>query len=102
MLVLEYPEFDLWEVDSVIFEKLLLGKGTTVLEQPTVKGAPAYWIAGGSHILRVLTADGREQVLLQRTVDGNTLIWRSANLNYRLETKSLTKEQAITIAESLP
>jgi len=106
VLVLDYEEFALWETRSGIFEKALggFGKGlppSTVLEQMTVNGRPAYWIQGGGHIVRFIGPDGKEVAGSQRTVLGNTLVWRGEATNYRLET-DLPKERAIAIAASLP
>ncbi len=103
VVILEYGEFDLWEAASVVFEKgFVFSKETTILEQLTVGGKPAYWLGGGGHIVRVIGPDGKEVAGSERTVDGNTLVWRGALLNYRLETRTLTKEEALAIAETLP
>jgi hypothetical protein len=101
VLVLEYGRFDLWEADTIIFQKFVFTKETQVLEQPTVKGQPAYWIAGGSHIVRVVGPDGKEVTGSERTVTRNTLVWHGATLNYRLET-DLSKDEAVRLAEGLP
>ena len=103
VVILEYDGFDLWEADAVVFEKgFVFSKGVTVLEQLTVRGQPAYWIDGGGHIVRVLDSTGKEVTGSVRTVEGKTLVWRGANRNYRLETRLLTKAEALAIAESLP
>jgi hypothetical protein len=101
VLVLEYGRFDLWETDAVIFLKFVFSKETPVLEQLTVKGQPAYWLGGGSHIVRVVGTDGTEVVGSERTVTRNTLVWHGAALNYRLETE-LSKDEAVRLAEGLP
>lgn len=103
VVILEYDPFDLWEADAVVFEKgFVFSKGVTVLEELTVRGQPAYWIDGGGHIVRVVGSDGKEAAGSVRTVEGKTLVWRGAGRNYRLETRSLTKAEAVAIAESLP
>jgi hypothetical protein len=101
VLVLEYGRFDLWEADAVVFLKFVFSKETPVLEQLTVKGQPAYWLAGGSHIVRVVGTDGKEIVGSERTVTRNTLVWHGAALNYRLETE-LSNDEAVKLAEGLP
>lgn len=100
-VVLEYAEFDLWEstLPAGFFQKGL-PDGTT-LRDHTVNGVPARWISGGTHIVRFIGANGREAAGSQRTVERNTMIWRSAYAFYRLET-DLPFEEALRIAESLP
>ena len=108
VLVLDYPEFDLWETDNGLFEKLAAvgsfekGAPAGTVEQVTVNGRPAYWLSGREgHIVRFIGADGKEAAGSQRTVLGNTLAWHGERLNYRLETE-LPRERAIAIAETLP
>ncbi len=102
VLVLQYERFDLWETDGVIFQKFVFSKGTQVLEELTVKGQPAYWIAPGSHIVRVIGPDGKEVAGSEQTVTRNTLVWQGpSRMNYRLETE-LSKDEALRLAESLP
>jgi hypothetical protein len=102
VLVLQYKRFDLWETDGAIFQKFVFSKGTQVLEELTVKGQPAYWIAPGSHIVRVIGADGKEVAGSEQTVTRNTLVWQGpSRMNYRLETE-LSKEEAVQLAETLP
>jgi hypothetical protein len=102
VLVLEYERFDLWEVgpqSAGFFEK---GVPTgVVLRETTIRGNSAYWIAEGSHIVRFVDREGREARGSVRTVERNTLIWRTDRLFYRLET-DLPFEEAVRVAESLP
>ncbi len=103
VVILEYDKFTLWEADSVVFEKgLVFSKTVRVLEQLTIRGAAAYWIDGGGHIVRVVDGSGKEVTGSVRTVEGKTLVWRNGGRNYRLETQLLTKAEAVAIAESLP
>lgn len=103
VVIAEYRQFDLWIADQVVFEKgFVFSKDATVLEQLRVRDQPAYWLDGGGHIVRVLDGAGREVVGSSRTVEGKTLVWRGLNRNYRLETRALTKAEAIAIAELLP
>jgi hypothetical protein len=101
VVVVQYERSDLWETNGAIFEKGVFGKGVQVIEQVTVNGQPAYWISGGSHIVRVIGSDGREVAGSERTVTRNTLVWRSAGFNYRLETE-LSEAEALGVAVSLP
>jgi hypothetical protein len=100
-IVLQYPGFDLWEgrPDGETVEKGL--PEGTLLQETTVNGVPARWVSDGSHIVRFLDDTGREVHGSQRTVDRNTLIWRTDYAFYRIET-DLPLEEALTIAESLP
>lgn len=111
-IVLSYPRFDLWEVrlqaggtfnkgesiDPIIAKSI--GGGTKITDL-TVNGRPATWISGGAHIVRFTDGDGREAAASVRTVDRNTLIWRTEAAFYRIET-DLTLDEARRIAESLP
>jgi hypothetical protein len=99
-VVLDYDRFDLWESHTVGF----FGKGVPpelIIRDFTIKGQPATWISGGSHIVRFVDESGREVQASVRTVDRNTLIWRTPFAFYRLET-DLPEAEAIRIAESLP
>ena len=100
--ILHYERFDLWQTrpgDIEIFQKGV--NQNSVIEEFTIEGQPARWISGGDHIVRYIGSDGREVIGSLRTVDRNTLIWRTPYAFYRLET-DLSKEEAVSIAESLP
>ncbi len=102
-LILDYETFDLWESREAFFEKFVFSKGVSgPPRELTINGRPAYWISGAAHIVRFIGPDGRDVVGSQRTVLGNTLVWRGATLNYRLEVDSMSLEEALAIAESLP
>jgi hypothetical protein len=99
VLILHYDDFDLWETSQGGF-----GKGLpegTLLQDVTVRGRPARWLSGASHIVTFTDAAGNELVVSQRTVDRNTLVWRGESLLYRIET-DLPLAEAMRIAESLP
>jgi hypothetical protein len=110
-VVLRYDAFDLWEVRLAggtigkgvpaddVFAKAV--GGGTKIEDLTIKARPATWISGGAHIVRFIDADGREVAASVRTVGRNTLIWRTDDFFYRLET-DLSEAEAIRIANSLP
>lgn len=104
--VLQYENFDLWQIDLELeaWEKAIpyYEKGVTVLRETSVNGQPAWWIAGGDHIVRFVGPDGTVVAGSERTVDRNTLVWHSAaGINYRMET-DLALEDALTIAATLP
>lgn len=99
VLVLVYPDVTVWETPNFIYGKGV-SEGTSIQEL-TVKGQPAYWIEGGSRIVRILRPNGEEVVGTQRTVDKRTLIWRGELLTYRLE-GDLGLADALAVAESLP
>jgi len=101
--VLAYERFDLWQTRFTDFG--YFGKGippSTFIEQLKVGEQPAYWIAGGNHILRFVDTDGQEIAGSQRTVDRNTLVWQGpSGTTYRIET-DLPLADALAIAETLP
>lgn len=101
-VILRYPEFDLWQVSDGDFEGYF-DKGVpsgVVVTDLVVAGVPGTWITGGPHF--VLYLDGRDDGQGEpRTVDRNTLIWRTDTALYRIETM-LSLEQALAIAETLP
>jgi hypothetical protein len=100
-VVLHYAEFDLWQ-GRPDGETALKGlPDGTLLEDTTANGVPARWISGGSHIVRALDREGREVAGTLRTVERNTLVWRTAFALYRLETDGAL-DAARRIAESLP
>jgi hypothetical protein len=101
VVVLQYDEFDLWQSRS---SSIFVGKGVPanlLIDTPLVQGEPSYWIEGGRHFMRFLDEGGETIAGTERTVDRDTLIWRSGETFYRLET-DLPQAEAITIAESLP
>jgi hypothetical protein len=104
--VLEYSDLDLWQVelDQGKFDKGIpfFQKGVQILSETAVNSQPAWWIAGGGHIMRFVAPDGTVVAGSERTVDRNTLAWRSASgMNYRMET-DLSLEEALAVARTLP
>jgi hypothetical protein len=104
--VLQFDEFDLWQVnlDRALFDKEVpfFEKGVRLLAETSVNGQPAWWIEGGGHIMRFVGSDGTVVAGSERTVDRNTLAWRSASgMNYRMET-DLQMQEAVAIAQTLP
>ncbi len=104
--VLQYGALDLWQVelDRGKFEKDIpfFQRGAEILSETAVNSQPAWWIAGGGHIMRFVGPDGTVVAGSERTVDRNTLAWRSASgMNYRMET-DLDLPAALAIASTLP
>lgn len=102
VVVIEYEGFDLWQ--ARLAEGAFFGKGApggVLIRDLTVNGVPARWLSGGNHIVRFVDRFGREVTASQRTVDRNTLVWRTDYAFYRIET-ALPFEDALRIAESLP
>lgn len=104
--VLQYEDFDLWQIDLELeeWDKAIpyYEKGATILQETSVNGQPAWWIAGGDHIVRFVGPDGTVVAGSERTVDRNTLVWHSAaGINYRMET-NLALQDALTMAATLP
>jgi hypothetical protein len=74
------------------FLKKFVGGGTSV-EQAAVDGSPALWVSGADHDIFFTGSSPR--------LAGNALIWEYEGATYRLEGRSLTKGEAISLARSL-
>jgi hypothetical protein len=74
----------------------LIGRATAV-DDVTVGAAPALWVTGSDHVLRLL--DSRAPPVTVR-VHGGVLIWESGPLTLRLEGE-LSKERALAIARGI-
>lgn len=70
-------------------------KSVERIEQVSLHGREAYWIAE-PHVLAV----GEQDLLTQRVVEGNVLIWMWGRFTLRLETV-LDKAQALLMAEQI-
>jgi hypothetical protein len=64
-----------------------------------VNGAPGYWIEGAPHFFMYLDPSGKQIEDTYRTV-GQTLVWTSDGITFRLET-GLDRDAAIRLAASL-
>ena len=64
-----------------------------------VDGAAAYWIAGGSHTISYIDANG-DHIEETTRLAGNTLIWQANGVTFRLES-ALGFEEALAIATSI-
>lgn len=100
-VVLHFDRFDLWEghLDEGYLNKAFAG--ATVLTDLTINGQPARWLSGGGHIVTFVDRDGNEIAASQRTVDRNTLVWRTPYAFYRIET-DLSLDEIVAIAKTLP
>jgi hypothetical protein len=101
-VVLQYVQFDLWESQ---FDAGVISKGVppdVVIEEIFLRdGTPARRIEGGRHIVQFRNEAGTPVAGTLRTVDRNTLIWRTGTAFYRIET-DLSLDDAVRIADSLP
>lgn len=84
------------DVRAELFRKVL-GPDSR-LDAVKVSGQPAWWISGAEHVL--VKTPGRDLVPLSGHRAGNTLLWESEGITYRLET-ALPKADALALAESL-
>jgi hypothetical protein len=75
-----------------------IGPGTT-LQQTSVNGDPAWWIAGEPHLI-IVQVGGAGQVETLRLA-ANTLVWERGGVTYRIES-GLSQADAIQIAAGLP
>lgn len=78
-----------------------LGKGLppgASVEEVSVNGNRALWIAGDPHVVFFVDAQGRPQSETTR-VAGNVLLWENGGLTLRLE-GPLTRDEALGIATS--
>lgn len=102
VVVLRYEDFDLWQAQlqqNASFGKLISPE--SVVQDVSVRGEPATWLTGGPHFVSYILPNGEGLRESLRTVDRNTLIWRTAKVFYRMET-DLSLEEALHIAERLP
>ncbi len=70
-----------------------LAGGSTSVDFLTVAGGTGAWIAGARHVVIFPSAPPR--------LAGNTLLWESAGVTYRLEGARLDRQTALAIARSL-
>jgi hypothetical protein len=102
VIVLRYPEFDLWQAQlqqNAYFAKQVPAQG--VVREVRVRNVAATWLAGAPHFVSYVLPGGLELRESIRTVEMNTLIWRTASGFYRMET-DLSLEEALRIAGTLP
>jgi hypothetical protein len=74
------------------FLKKLAGGGTSI-EPAGFDGSPAFWISGALHDAYFPGVSPR--------FAGNVLVWERRGATYRLESATLTKAEAVTLARSL-
>ena len=85
------------DTQEALIEKLV-GPGTT-LDAVSVGGSRGWWIAGASHDILILRADGTVGVL-SSALTGDTLVFSRDGTLYRLES-ALGRDATIAIAESM-
>lgn len=93
LLITEYDG----RVDAGYFEKLV--DSDAVVEEVSVGGDRGYWISGPPHFFYFIDRSG-QGVEDSRRVVGDTLVWASDGVTYRLES-SLGRDEAIRLAETL-
>jgi len=93
VLVMSFPG----TVTTDLIEKRVFGAGR--VETTNVDGADAFWVEG-YHGFLYLDADGafREETL---RLAGSALIWTRDGITYRIEGASLTRAEAVELAESM-
>jgi hypothetical protein len=79
------------------FEKVLGSE--TRLTKVTVRGGPGYWIEGDPHFFFYIDPSGQQVEDTHRVV-GDTLVWASDGLTFRIES-AVGKDETMRIAESL-
>ena len=98
--VLSYDEFDLWQTE--LLQGASFGKLSDRMPVETEVGPyPAVWFSGGPHLVWYAELPGRTFLSSERTVERNTLIWRTETLFYRIET-DLPLNDVVRIVERLP
>ena len=84
-------------LDAPILGKAI-GPGTTLEAVPLSGGNAAYWLAGQPHQFFYRDSAGNIQPDTLRLA-GNTLLWDSGGITYRLEAQ-VTRDEAVRIASS--
>ena len=84
-------------LDAPILGKAI-GPGTTLEAVPLSSGSAAYWLAGQPHQFFYRDSTGNIQPDTLRLA-GNTLLWDSGGVTYRLESQ-VSREEAVRIASS--
>ncbi len=100
--VLSYESFDLWQTQ--LRQEAFFAKGIppdAILIETEVQGDTATWLSGPPHMVTYYASPNQAIQQSLRTVERNTLIWRTDAAFYRIET-DLPMEGAIRIAETLP
>lgn len=98
--------FDPAQPERILMSLLLLGPGANAgkggpetMTETKVNGVEALWLEG-DHIL-VLQTDSDQLDLYQFFVQGKVLVWEVDGVTYRLESETLSMEEAVKIAESM-
>lgn len=75
------------------FLKKLLGGGTSVTDGGLGGTTISFWVSGAAHDVYFPGSSPR--------LAGNVLVWETEGITYRLESRSLTREDAVSLARSL-
>ncbi len=94
-VILRYDGLDLWQTAETLVYFSKVGPPGTVIETPVIDGSGAYWVEG-PRTIRFSADDDATSLQVTR----NSLIWRTADRVYRIETE-LTLAEALSIAEAL-
>jgi hypothetical protein len=84
------------------FDQNVIGKAAgpnTKVEAVQLNGGPGYWLSGQPHQFFFTDPSGNFQPETLRLA-GNTLLWQTGGVTYRLEAE-VTKEEALRIASTL-
>lgn len=102
----ENPEFTLYQAHRWVYGKIIAKglTGQTTLDETEVNGERALWFSGAPHVLVTMDRLGRQNFDVARTVDANTLVWETGDLDrgviYRVETRA-TLQEARDFAQAL-
>jgi hypothetical protein len=66
-----------------------------------VGDADGFWITGPPHLVRLIDPDGRAAASLATRLAGDTLVWESGGVLYRMES-AMGLEETLRIAETIP
>ena len=94
--ILRYDGLDLWQTTETLVYFGKIGPPGTIIETPLVNGSAGYWVEGPRTIRFSPDEDATTLEVLR-----NSLIWRSEERLYRIETDR-PFEEALAIAEQLP
>jgi hypothetical protein len=75
------------------FLKKLAGGGTSVIDGGMPGSVISLWISGSTHDVYFAGASAR--------LAGNVLVWEREGITYRIESRSLSREDAVALARSL-
>lgn len=86
-------------LDREHVEKLVVSDPGTSVAAVQVGDADGFWITGPPHLVRLIDPDGRTSSLPTRLA-GDTLVWESGGVLYRMES-AMGLDEALRIAETI-